>query len=386
MLNVKVYKRKSPYSGMTTWCLQYRDPETGQEKRIVTGVRCEKGTSSTERRKLDRLAERIAMLTQEEMDQRGRRHVIPMKLPDALNEFCAYLTTDGPGALPNGSPQSIANIERRCAGFVQWIATRNSQRRCPRWIGTVLTWDIATYRDHLASEGMAHSTINVTISSIRKWFGWAVDYGHASINPCIPVKLYRLETKRPVLPVKTAEDLWALVAKLDEDLRAPVILLACTGARQGEIKELEWGHVDEAAKTATLRAEGENTTKGGPRTVPLTSQAMQALDGKDRQAKYIFTARNGKPLTSQIGKALKPHGVNPHDLRRFYIRAIELTDAPQRVINDLVGHSPSKAPKRDDQDAPGASRGRYTEASNVEAAWPWVRKFEAWLGNGVPSG
>ncbi|MFH1567136.1 MAG: tyrosine-type recombinase/integrase [Gemmatimonadota bacterium] len=379
---VMVHRRRSKRTGATTWYLRYREPDTRIWRRVSTGIHCPKGTSAAKRRALHDRAREAARDFQDRLEQRGQRLTLPMDLSDGLEAFCAHLATDAPGALPNGSPATAENIRRRCHGFAQWVRTRELSRTRPvRWMSSVLPFDIATYRDILASRGLAHGTINATLSSLRQWFAWAVDYGYAQVNPCLQVRGFRLEKKRPILPIKTPAEFWELAARLSGDLRNAVILLACTGARQGEVKELRWENVNEQSRVLRLRSNGGSSTKGGPRSVPLPIQAVRALAETRRRGDYVFSARNGdQRLTSQIGKALAPHGVKPHDLRRFYIRALEVLNAPQRVINDLVGHSPSRAPANASQEAPGGSRGAYTEASNLEAAWPWVRRFEAWLG------
>ena len=110
---------------------------------------------------------------------------------------------------------------------------------------------------------------------------------------------------------KTAEEKVTLTpneeaALLDavENLRAKTFLLLClrTGARRGEALALRYEDIDFDAKVVHIRRNAivkEQETKAGRRNVPLPEdlEAWLTEHGPKDKTGYIFSTRNGKPLT-----------------------------------------------------------------------------------------
>jgi len=182
----------------------------------------------------------------------------------------------------------------------------------------------------------------------------------------------RVDRMRPGLPIRTPADLMGLLESLEEPPREWIQLLATTGLRQGEAKALEWGDWDRDSGVLAVHR-GRETTKRHQRSILLPKLATEALWAiaelsGDGCGPYILSIHaNYRPLTSQLNSVLRPHGVRPHDLRRFFVTALETLGAPKTVVDDLVGHSADKV------------RAAYTPAENVEAARPWIEKFDQWL-------
>lgn len=115
----------------------------------------------------------------------------------------------------------------------------------------------------------------------------ALSEGHARENPVRALhKTFKPKVRRPEPSYFTDAEL----ARLWPALTDPQLLHLCklavaTGMRQGELLGLEWGDVSLAVREIHVRrtyAEGIGTTapkSGKPRTVDLTPQAAELLDG-----------------------------------------------------------------------------------------------------------
>lgn len=368
---VSVLKRKNPSDG--SWTLSLRWLEAGgrevRQKAIRTGPKC----GVREYRKAMALARRSAAQKRRELDgppsSRDER-IMPLRVDRAKAEFLRWSARLSPDGVPNSADGTIANKQRHLESFLAHVAERDPQ--CRVWhIHHVLRYHVAQWRDWLVQQGLGAATINGMIGSVSSWLAWAVQYGHCKMNVCDKLKRLREDNGRAEVPVRTPGDLQKLAESLDDDDKAAVVmLLACTGLRGGELKVLRLEDWDPQADTLTVPEIGTERTKKHHRTMPLCRQAAEALSrlATDSKGPYLIGPENGhRPLTSQVGRWLEPHKLTPHDLRRFFITAMETIGAPKDVINDLVGHSPGKV------------RAAYTPQENLEAAQPWIERFATWL-------
>ena len=369
MTRVAIWERKSPITKRISFYLRWADPTTGQLQRPSLGIKTGPKPNKTELRECRDRAEDCRRDKQRQLEgDTPREYLIPMYLNSAPDAYASWMSQIGPDGIPNAADGTIANVIRHVSEFLGYLEGRTTPRRTPMFIGTILRYDIAHWRDTLLQRGLSAGTINGMIASLSGWFEWAIDHGHAQTNPSAKIRRFKVKRERPVLPVRTPEDLWQLAGAFnDPTQRGSIVLLACTGLRQGELRALRPRDVDLDARTITVRR-GRERTKRHARTIPLPAQAVEAI-GALSQGEYLLMEKNGKkPLVRHLNTWLTPHGVKPHDLRRFYITALETLGAPQRIIDDLVAHS-------------SGVREAYTPAENLAAAWPWILKLEKWLGN-----
>ena len=79
--------------------------------------------------------------------------------------------------------------------FAAWFSQANAE---PFSVGRVTTRDITDFKDGLRrQQGQAVATINRALVTIRRFFGWLVDHGHAQANPVKPVKELRHQQLAP---------------------------------------------------------------------------------------------------------------------------------------------------------------------------------------------
>lgn len=144
--------------------------------------------------------------------------------------------------------------------------------------------------------------------------------------------------------------------------RAHTFLLLClhTGARRGEALALRYSDVDFENKIVHIRhnaivKQGETTisdemkTKAGRRNVPLSEELEACLLEQKAAAKsdYIFTMRNGKPLTKNafrklfehISRELPEKHITVHSPRHTYITRLFEAGLDIKEIQYLSGHA-----------------------------------------------
>lgn len=179
--------------------------------------------------------------------------------------------------------------------------------------------------------------------------------------------------------VLTREQLPAWFAAVRQ-IQNPVIAAALqvmllTGARPGEVLDLQWDDVNTQWKGLTIRDKVE-----GERVIPLTPYVAQLLATLPRRNQWVFSstrllaqddanarrrerkaARRGMaaPLgdvleTSASGRITKPntpharacavagiHGLTLHGLRRSFASLTEWLEIPAGVVAQIQGHKPS---------------------------------------------
>ena len=162
-------------------------------------------------------------------------------------------------------------------------------------------------------------------------------------NPCIGIKRHRLRGRSRFL---TSREVHRLGAALDaHEARAPaavavVRLLLLTGARQGEIRGLQWRDYREGNLYLP-------DSKTGPRTVWLSSAARSVLDSLLQAGRWVFPKPCGSgPMSTE---ALYRHwrilrdnadlpGVRLHDLRHSYASFALRQGETVLTIGRLLGH------------------------------------------------
>jgi len=139
-------------------------------------------------------------------------------------------------------------------------------------------------------------------------------------------------------------------AKLREALPAylkdPIMFLYRSGWRLNEMRTLEWGDVDLASRTVTLRP--EMSKNGEPRTLILDTELAAMIERlaetRDESRALVFV-RNDKHAIGDFrknwAKACKAAGLNGiivHDLRRSAVRNMIRAGIPQNVAMRMSGH------------------------------------------------
>ncbi len=374
MIQVKAIHRRNS-DGSYSFLLRYKDAEGKDVRKTFCRTEPKCGVRSLANWQREAAHGAFELQRQLQGNILPRKQVKWRNIEQGMDEYLAWCQTKGPSGRPNSARGTIANKSRHIGAFLLFFRAKGAAdrpgKRPLRFMHHIWPYYIAHWRDSLIAKGLAATTINTMLASLAAWFKWAVDHGYNYNNPARDILRIKAGNDRAVLPIRAPEDLAELLGNFENlQPKVAVMLLAHTGLRQGEARLLRWDDVRD--DTVEVAAGETETTKLHQRTIPLTSAVVEALamlkDSRgEHPGTFVLCAADGQALTSQLNKWLKPHDVKPHDLRRFFITAMETIGAPASVIDDLVGHSPGKV------------RAAYTPAENLEASRPWVRRFEKWL-------
>jgi integrase len=189
-------------------------------------------------------------------------------------------------------------------------------------------------------------------------FGWAIDRGYLDNNPTLNVRSRAQNGARSrVLSEAELVEIWRACDGAG-DFGSIVRLLILTGQRRGEFGDLVWSEVDLDKRQINLP---EHRTKNGrPHIVPLSSEALEVLNGvvRDEDRDLLFGrgaggfggwSKSKAELNARISKARAraAHKAKAtpmpawtlHDLRRSFVTHIsERGIAQPHVVEAIVNH------------------------------------------------
>ena len=190
--------------------------------------------------------------------------------------------------------------------FAAWFSESNQERFV---VGRVTTRDVTDFREHLRRDKQqAVATINRSLVTIRRFFGWLTENGHIPANPAKPVKELRRQQLAPKGLDRAAVRKLLREIELRQDVRAGAIfsVLLYTGCRVGDLVNLELSDilVTERGGSVVFR----NGKGGKQRSVPLPLPARRALQAyletrPPVQSDKVFVGERG-PLTDRGVRAL----------------------------------------------------------------------------------
>ncbi len=191
------------------------------------------------------------------------------------------------------------------------------------------------------------STVNRYMSSLSSSLSYAVkQLKWISENSCL--SLVKLKENPGRDRVLTEEELFRLLDACKESkspyLYCTVLIAVTTGARQGEILNLEWSHVDFKNKLAFLK----ETKNGRPRSIFLSDLVIKELEklsqARPPQKTLVFASRTafGKiDIKKAWREALKRAGITAyrqHDLRHLFCTLAASQGASNLELATAMGH------------------------------------------------
>jgi integrase len=127
------------------------------------------------------------------------------------------------------------------------------------------------------------------------------------------------------------------VALKDSPISHIFMLIAVTGWRSSEAKNLRWDEVDLPRQIATL-----GDTKTGVSVRPLSRIAVQIIEAQPKNSPYVFDHGHGKPIEQLRHQWLKLGmlaDVTPHTLRHSLASLAGDMGIADSTISGLLGHS-----------------------------------------------
>lgn len=317
------------------WHLRWRDKR---------GKLRSQSTKITTSPKNDVLAEkkRIAF----EMDLlRGKNPVVSLKLGSLFDDLLRDYTVN--------HKKSLA------------VTTLRVEKHLRPWFGEMRADKLGAddWREYIAArqrQDAANATINLERAGLVRAMNLARQSGKLEHLPYIP----RLKGTAPRSGFLSASQLEILCRHLPDYLRPFVRFGFYTGWRLGEIRQLQWRHIDFEA--GEIRLDLGSTKNGEGRVFPMTAELRSLLEpmapastgvrvivNSDSPATkkagpkvtpFVFTRKSGKPikyLYVSWRKAVKAIGMPWlifHDLRRSAAIYMDQQGIPRRVIMELMGH------------------------------------------------
>ena len=214
----------------------------------------------------------------------------------------------------------------------------------------ITTPTLTHYRSYLqAVQRQKPASVNRSLISLKRYFGWAIQHRLISYDPCAAVKLVGEEESAPRhLDDQEEQALVAAVTKAGtlRD-RVLIVLLLHTGLRAREVCRLRRDQVKLGKRSGLLEIIGKRNKY---REVPLNATARKMLEEYlptlPPDAVFLFPSGKTKEALSEraLGYIVKKYAqgarlpdVSPHDLRhRFGYRMAE--SVPLHRLAQIMGH------------------------------------------------
>ena len=239
-------------------------------------------------------------------------------------------------------------------------------------------WDIQKWRSDKEKAGLAPSSINRRVTTLKALLNKAVEWDVITVNPLNKVKPIKVDRSSRVRYLTSKEEaslrlaldhretdirkgrmsgntwrevrgystLPSLNAPFADYLKPMVLLALNTGLRRGELFNLTWADVDLGRKQLTV--EGTTAKSGQTRHIPLNREAHKLLMDWQKQSneKLVFPS----PVTNERFDNIKRswEGLRDraqlqdfvfHDLRHTFASKLVMAKEDLYVVKELLGHS-----------------------------------------------
>ncbi|MCZ6467356.1 MAG: tyrosine-type recombinase/integrase, partial [Alphaproteobacteria bacterium] len=324
-------------SGVKSYVIQYRNrhndsrritigrhgvigPEKARWKAKKMLADVQDGADPATERKDDREAPTVAELAEKYL----REHAAPYKKPRSVEEDQRLLRLH---VLPALGRKKVAGITR-----------------------ADITGLHHAMRDTPGAANRTLALLSKMMNLAEKW-GLRLD----GSNPCRHVDKYPERKMERFLSVDELGSLGAVLAEAERtatelpSVIPAVRLLMFTGARLGEILNLEWSHVD--FERSCLRLPESKT---GAKVIHLNAPALEVLNGIERDGSpWVIAGRDpNKPLVNlrkpwhRIRAKAGLEGVRLHDLRHSFASIGAAGGLSLPMIGALLGHTQAATTQR----------------------------------------
>ena len=260
--------------------------------------------------------------------------------------------------------EDLAPKTRRAYGgdlsrFLDWFAKRGGDGL---QLEAVTPIDIGSYRDELLAHGKKPASIQRSLASLRKFFGWLKEQGRIPDSPAEKIRGIRQVRSTAPKSLTNAE-----VNALFRAARSTgfprdrlrnymlVQLLAQTGLRLSELIELRWDDLQVKQRKGTLRVRDGKGRKA--RNIPLNATARSVLEDwenalRERHEKpppQVVVSHRGEPMSPRSVQLLVAdlarrasidrQRVSPHVLRHtFALSYLSRHQGDLVGLANLMGH------------------------------------------------
>lgn len=249
-------------------------------------------------------------------------------------------------ALTGLVPSTVQGYRQDVETFAQWCARGHLEH--PAEV------DRATVRRYLASlhtRGLAAASIRRRLSSLRRFFAWAVAEGRVPHDPTVGVsaprgprrlpRVLRADELRVALTPSPGED------PFDRRDDAILELLYGSGLRVSELCALRRSDLDLAHRRVRVTGKGSKQ-RLAPLTIPAAAALERWLEAGATLLEApgdgtVFINRRGRPMTPRdvrrVVDARSPVPTHPHAFRHTFATHLLDGGADLRVVQELLGHA-----------------------------------------------
>jgi len=228
------------------------------------------------------------------------------------------------------SGETAAHHKRMMREFVDFLGPRSQLN-----IAALTSKDIADFRDHRESLGLAASTINYDIATISAAFNAAWKQGHIPVNPCAAIEPLKDKAQRK--GVFSVEQVSALLRRAQGDWRGLILVAFYTGARLGDCAKLSWRNVDLISEIKTLRFVQAKTQREVVSVIhPVLEDYLLSLPTPKSDDAFLFSSL-AQCETSTLSRAFRLLMQSAQIEQRVIRERNE--DGSGRSVNALSFHS-----------------------------------------------
>lgn len=184
-------------------------------------------------------------------------------------------------------------------------------------LASITTSIVAKYRDKRLKEVGPQSVVHEMNLLSRLLKSATLDWGIA-LPGGLPTAMVRKPSKPKGRDRRVGHDELKAILKHTESQELSIIVTLAieTAMRRGEIAALDWKHVDLQKRTAHL----PKTKTDAPRTVPLSSVAIRALQELPRRINGSVFELQAESMSQAFERSCEPHRANIKDLRFHDLR------------------------------------------------------------------
>ena len=215
---------------------------------------------------------------------------------------------------------------------------------------------IISFIAKLKKEGLSNRSIARHLTAIKMFYKFLTEEGHITINPTLHIEAPKRETRLP--QILSIEEVNLLLKQPDRNTHsglrdsAFLELLYAAGLRVSELVSLSLNDVN--LEAGYLIAFGKGSKE---RLIPIGEVSQNVIRAYleksrpvllgDRQSRYLFTTRSGKPMTRQgFWKLIKKYAlaagirknITPHTLRHSFASHLLERGADLRSVQMMLGH------------------------------------------------
>lgn len=207
---------------------------------------------------------------------------------------------------------------------------------------------------NLANRSLAPKTVGAWAASIRKFF---LANG-IELKRTVQIKIYNIH--EDTLPSK--DDLKKVLSNCNLRAKTIIVLLASSGLRVGELRNLRISDVDINSEPGVVRIKGLTAKERKSRTTFFSNEAKQFLQTYMEHRKnnghqlteesFLFTTNDGTQMSYQnlqfilnnvfkkvSKKEGKRYGLHAHSLRKFFKTQLIAAGVPGPIVDRLSGHA-----------------------------------------------